>query len=251
MDLPGILSNWLGLTKEAHQQAAITGLFQMVGVFVTGVVAVVSLIATLGASRRQVAKARAAERERDERLHEAELERDDARRQERIRDLQVACLAEIQGNREQFAAIDLDAHAAEVRARMADEAAFTPFAPRDASTVVFDAILPDVHILPSRAIFPMVAYYKQVMRIAHIVDDLKSENYAKLDVGRKFEIYLDYLGMIKRALHQSDHAETALRSSLGAHAPSNIQGVAQAAQSQWGAARASKGSSSKSPSEDI
>jgi hypothetical protein len=146
--------------------------------------------------------------------HQTERRSDAARRQEKIRDVQTALLAEIAGNRAQFAEIDLDAHAAEVQARLLQEPDYTPLVPRDAGALVFDAVLADISVLPGETISPVVAYYKQVARIAHFVEDLKGERFVRLPRELKFEMYLDYLGMIRKALRQAQAAEQALAASL-------------------------------------
>src|SRR5262249_25220406 len=142
-------------------------------------------------------------------------------------------------------------HAAEVRTRMSSEPEFFPFVPRDSSTVIFDAILPEIHVLPSAAIQPVVAYYKQIMRIGHIVEDLKSDRYASLSADRKFEIYLDYLGMIRQGLRQAADAEAALRRSLGSGGRANTPGGDPGVPPQSVVGAVLEMRASKSPPSDI
>ena len=162
----------------------------------------------------------------------------------------MALLAEVIGNRVQHARIDLEAHASEIQDRMSADPDYTPFVPRDASTIVFDAILSDIHVLPGPTILPVVSHYKQVARIAHFADDLKSDNFRQLSAGRRFEMYVDYLQMILQALKQAASAEQALRGSLGA-AAGTISNPASGRQSALGSASdsaANRASSSSLPS---
>jgi hypothetical protein len=96
----------------------------------------------------------------------------------------------------------------------------------------------------------VVSYYKQVKRIAHFVDDLKSDRFAGLSSDRKIEMYLDYLRMIVWALEQSDQAEHALRASLGPAQPP-LNNRASGRQSGSGSASAGASTSARSPSADI
>jgi hypothetical protein len=178
--------------------------------------------------------------------HHTERRSDAARREEKIRDVQTALLAEIAGNRAQYADIDLDAHAAEVQARLLQEADYTPLVPRDAGTLVFDAVLADISVLPGETISPVVSYYKQVARIAHFVEDLKGERFARSPRELKFEMYLDYLGMIRKALRQAEAAEQALATSLSKD-PASSRASGPNSPSQLASASASAAQASQTP----
>ena len=146
--------------------------------------------------------------------HERDRRTEAARRQEKIRDVQTALLAEISSNISRFARIDLVEAAADKRDRILSDPGYTHFVPRDASTVVFDALPKEIHILPSQTIEPVVSYYKQAFAVAHFVDDLKSDAYEKLDPKRKAEMYVDYLRMIIAAVEKAEEARRVLGRSL-------------------------------------
>jgi hypothetical protein len=97
---------------------------------------------------------------------------------------------------------------------MSESKQYTPFVPRDAGTIVFDAILPEIHVVPSRVIVPTVSYYKQIARIGYFVDDLRTERFSLLAADRKTEMYLEYLGMIRKASRLAREAKAALEKSL-------------------------------------
>lgn len=218
MDLPAIFSNWLGLSKEVHQQAAITGLFQMIGVFVTGMVALVSLIATLGASRRQAAKTRKAERDRDERLREIELERDDARRTERVRDVQLALRADIKIVASLLRTIDFDTQrkmgANLILKGAGDDPPYTPFVPRPSAALIWQSISKDIPILPQSVIESVVLFYDQRETLRLFVEDLRSDRFLALDAKRKAAMLGDYVEMQRKLAFHATAAFTALSNSL-------------------------------------
>jgi len=130
---------------------------------------------------------------------------------------------------------------------------YVPFVPREASTIIFDVVINEIHVLPHSTIRPVVTYYKQLKRIAFIVEDLRSAGYSKLSRDRKFEVYLDYLGMIRRSLRLATEAEQALQTALGLaqSISSSASGLNSPSQSASEAASASSPASSKSPSTEI
>src|SRR4051795_6622026 len=67
---------------------------------------------------------------------------EERRRNERVVDVQTALLADIESNLSRYAEIDLDEHLASITKRImesSDDRPFTPFVPRDAVEVVFEA----------------------------------------------------------------------------------------------------------------
>jgi hypothetical protein len=140
------------------------------------------------------------------------------RRYEKIVDVQTALLAEIESNLTRYEEIDLDQHSTDMVGRIMRKASgknFTPFVPRYATEIVFEAMLPDIHILPTETIDDVVAYYKQEYKLRELVEDLRSSRYQELEQDRKARIYQDYVWQIKTVLLVGDDARNALRDSLG------------------------------------
>ena len=150
--------------------------------------------------------------------HWSEQRLDTQRRIEKIVDVQTALLAEIESNLTRYEEIDLDKHTTEMVARIIRKStgkAFTPFVPRYATEIVFEAMLADIHILPTETIDDVVAYYKQEYKLRELVEDLRSDRYNELEQDRKARIYQDYVWQIKTVLVTGEQARGALRSSLG------------------------------------
>jgi hypothetical protein len=150
--------------------------------------------------------------------HWSERRLEAGRRQEKIIDVQWALLAEIESNLLRYAEIDLDEHADQMeRSIMAGRgtAGFTPFVPRDAPEIIFEAFIPDIHILPTETIRDVVSYYKQEYKLRELIEDLRNERYVKLARDRKALFYSDYVWQIKTVLSKGEKARTALARQLG------------------------------------
>ncbi len=150
--------------------------------------------------------------------HWSETRLEAKRRDEKIVDVQTALLAEIESNLTRYAEVDLDDHVADMTRRILRKSTgrtFTPFVPRDAPDIVFEAALPDIHILPTETIDDVVAYYKQEYKLRELVEDLRSSRYQELEQVRKARLYEDYVWQIKTVLITGVQARDALRGSLG------------------------------------
>jgi hypothetical protein len=90
--------------------------------------------------------------------HQQEARREAAKRRERIRDVQTAIRAEIRAN--PFHGLDLEAHGALIIAKMSSDPTFVPFVPRQVPTFVIDALIGEIHILPTEVIDPVILYYR-------------------------------------------------------------------------------------------
>lgn len=140
------------------------------------------------------------------------------RRIEKIIDVQWALLAEIESNLQRYSEIDLDEHLADMEQRIRGRGRFTPFVPRYATEIIFEAFIPDVHILPTETIRDVVAYYKQEYKLRELVEDLRSEKVEKLERDRKALLYSDYVWQIKTVLVEGERARAALAGQLGPEA---------------------------------
>jgi hypothetical protein len=155
--------------------------------------------------------------------HWSEQRLETKRRIERIIDVQTALLAEI----------DLDKHTTDMVRKITGKAQgknFTPFVPRYATEIIFEAMLADIHILPTETIDDVVAYYKQEYKLRELVEDLRSSRYQELEQDRKARIYEDYVWQIKTVLVTGEEARGALRNSLGV--PLNSQEAGQSPASE-------------------
>lgn len=151
--------------------------------------------------------------------HWSERRLEGQRREEKIVDVQWALLAEIESNLQRYAEVDLDAHEREMRRSILSRrgrSRFTPFVPRYATEIVFEAFVPDIHILPTATIRDVVAYYKQEYKLREMVEDLRSDRFAALSQDRKAHLYGHYVWQIKTVLSWGERARAALASQLGA-----------------------------------
>ena len=149
--------------------------------------------------------------------HWSEQRLETQRRIERIVDVQTALLAEIESNLTRYEEIDLDQHTTDMVRNITRKRrgrSFTPFVPRYATEIIFEAMLADIHILPTETIDDVVAYYKQEYKLRELVEDLRSSRYQELEQDRKARIYEDYVWQIKTVLVTGEEARGALRSSL-------------------------------------
>ena len=139
------------------------------------------------------------------------LRRRDAarRRAERLRDAHKALFAEI---RDVCAAYwkegQAEAQAAEVLARMRAEPDFVPFVPRESHDRVFDAMLPQIDVLPRQTIDAIVAFYALVRAIGMLAEDMRGERFPKLEPDRRIAVIEDFFMTRARAF---DYGQQALR----------------------------------------
>lgn len=150
--------------------------------------------------------------------HWSERRLEAKRRLEKIVDFQTALLAEIESNLKRYDEIDLDQHKTDMVAKISGKQrgnTFTPFVPRDTTEIIFEAMLPEIHILPTETIDSVVAYYKQEYKLRELIEDLRSDRYKSLEQDRKARIYKDYVWQIKTVLIGGSEARKALRHSLG------------------------------------
>ena len=128
--------------------------------------------------------------------------RDAARlRREKLRDMHRAIFAEIGVYTANIWDEDaLNAFANEMVERMEKNADFVPFIPHERGDVVFNAMIPDVHILPRQTIDPIVAYYSQLATISAFIEDMRGDAFRQMMQTRRIAMYRDYIEMKKQAL---------------------------------------------------
>jgi len=136
---------------------------------------------------------------------------DGKRRRERMKDIQIALLAEIRAYVAGLRRDDLDEFEPFMVNRMESDESFVPFILREKNDSVFQAILPDIHILPESSIDPVVVYYSQVVAIAEMAIDMRSKVFAELDKERRIEVYRNFIAMKKLAIILGEEAECMLK----------------------------------------
>jgi hypothetical protein len=144
-----------------------------------------------------------------------------ARRQERIQDIQTALLADIRSTAHRFEFVDPDRLLEELLAIVEGapgDPGYTPFVPREPGSLLWPSIAHEVHILPTEVIDAVVLFFSQLETIRHFVEDLRSEQYARLEPKRKLAMLRDYVGMVKYLVLLADQAERSLTYSLGIEA---------------------------------
>jgi hypothetical protein len=134
--------------------------------------------------------------------------RDAARlRRERLRDAHKALYAEIRYACATFwGEGEAEADGRRLIARMRGEPGFVPFVPREADDRVYDAMLPQIDVLPRQTIDAIVAFYAVLRAIGALAEDMRGARFAQLDPERRIAIYADYLAMRRRAFDYGQHA---------------------------------------------
>ncbi len=146
---------------------------------------------------------------------------DGKRRQERVKDIQIALLAEIRAYVAVLVRDRLDEFEQGMLARMQSDNSFVPFIPREKNDTFFQAILVDIHILPESSIDPVVVYYSQIVAIAEMALDMRTTMFAKLEMQRRMDVYRNFISMKQEAVVLGLEAET----MLDLHIKSGRQGV--------------------------
>jgi ribonuclease HII len=112
-----------------------------------------------------------------------------AKREEKIIDVQTALLAEIRSDYASLEHIDVSAIMVSLEEKFSKtENGYLPLIPRDAGNPIFQSVVSDVSILPTNVIDPVVVYYKQQEAIAHFAEDLRGKRFEDLASDRKMEM---------------------------------------------------------------
>lgn len=123
--------------------------------------------------------------------------RDAARqRAERLRDVHRAIYAEIGTTVANLVGPQtLAEQGKEMVTFMREHPDFVPFIPREHGDHIFDAVIPEIHILPRRTIDPIVAYYSQIKALAAHSEDMRGEGFSAMVQSRRIAMYEDYIAM--------------------------------------------------------
>ena len=133
-----------------------------------------------------------------------------ARRRSQIADIQRALLAEISAHVHQLEVNRLEAHREDMLGRMRQDPGFVVLVPADTHETVYRSLLPDIHLLPGPTVGPVVLYYNQIIAIANLAADIRSDRYASISAERRAAIYGDYIEMKIVALRMGQDAIAAL-----------------------------------------
>jgi hypothetical protein len=146
------------------------------------------------------------------------------RRRERIKDVSTAIRAEIRSHRQRLLLFGGDpiGHIVE---KIRRNEGYTLFVPSEGKSFVLDAIVGEIHILPTGVIDPVVYYYRQIEALGQFAQDLRSDRFASLEAPRKAEMYTDYIAMGAHALKLANEAIEVLEQTsvarLRARGPGN------------------------------
>lgn len=132
------------------------------------------------------------------------------KRDEKIRDFQIALRAEIRSELRNLSGYDLASQMEAVRGRYAQGQGYSVVVPRPAKPIVFEAIVNEIHILPEAVIDPVVLFARQRQAIVSLVDDMKDANFRSLSVEQQLAMYRDYLSMWEAWREFALQAEAAL-----------------------------------------
>lgn len=181
--------NGLGVIGDA--------LVTAIGTIVAAVLAVLSGVWTYVLNKRREAALAKAERD-------AERQREERARSERINDIVRALHAEILTG---IVLYEDQMDAAEVRHTIFDP---TPFATPDEVDFVFDTVVPDLSILPSDVIHQVVAYYRVARQTNLMIRDFRDPRFEAQSAEEKRRFLEGYIQLVFVLKRRGDEAVAAL-----------------------------------------
>ena len=120
---------------------------------------------------------------------------DRLRRLEKIRDFQIALRAEIRSELRNLAHHDIEEQLARVRQFYESRPDYAVTVPRPPESLVFRALVGEIHILPGRVIDPVVLFERQRAAIAQLADDMRDAGFRFHSREQQLAMYEDYLNM--------------------------------------------------------
>jgi hypothetical protein len=141
-----------------------------------------------------------------------ERKADRDRRNEKIRDFQIALRAEIRSELLNLSRFDYEDLLSEVEQKYQSEEGYSVTVPRVAPSIVFEALVGEIHILPEAVIDPVVLYARQRQAVESLAEDIRSASFRTLSKDRQLAIYRDYLRMWQAWRDFAREAEGALNS---------------------------------------
>ncbi|MEM8791889.1 MAG: hypothetical protein AAGE80_09725 [Pseudomonadota bacterium] len=137
------------------------------------------------------------------------------RRRDKEADLMRALGAEIAAHVHQLEMNRLEEHQAEMLARMTREPDFIVMVPGDTHATIFRALLPEIHLLPGDVVEPVSLYYSQIITVAHLAEDIRSDRYAQISPERRAALYGHFIDMKMEALRMGQLAASKLERAIG------------------------------------
>ena len=136
------------------------------------------------------------------------------RRQEKVRDFQIALRAEIRSELHQLNTESLTDELKVIEGRYAKSKTYSVFVPSLARHVVFESLIREIHLLPESVIDPVILYSRQRQMIDQFASDLRSERFLKLSQARQLEMYRDYVSFMIHLKKLATEATGAIDRSL-------------------------------------
>ena len=147
--------------------------------------------------------------------YDRERRHDLRRRSEKVRDYMTALRAEIRCHNFRWTGTDPVRHVQEmaekIRAARRARRNFTPFTPKEPANSIYAAVTGEIHLLPGEVIDPVIRFYRQAETIAQLIEDIRAEDFRKLDPERKIAIYKDYIDLRVKAGQLANDAVAALQ----------------------------------------
>ena len=116
-------------------------------------------------------------------------------RREKVIDIQRALHAEIAAHVHQLEGNRLEAHKADMLARMQNDPDFLVMVPGETHATIFRALLPEIHLLPGPVVEPVTLYYSQIITVANLAEDIRSARYAAIASDRRAQMYGHFIDM--------------------------------------------------------
>ena len=168
----------------------------------------------------------------------AERKAERLRREEKVRDFQIALRAEIMSDLLNMQVADRSEFLSAVTGAYEADPAYVPVIPRLASNVIFDAIVSEIQILPSKVIGSVVRYERLRESLGHFAEDMRAQSFRELAPARQLLMYGDYLAMTDRLEALASEACDSLAASLGVSSsvadPSNPTPASAGDAASWG-----------------
>lgn len=152
--------------------------------------------------------------------HRARLERED-----RIIDIQTAIRAEIKAIVSAPQNRDLEGSLARGMARFDEERAqapYVPLVPHEKHDTVFEALVGNIHLLPTETVEPVVLYYNSTTALAMLAGDLRSQRFAEMDKERRKKMLRHYMLIKIAAKKLGEDAIAAIDAMIGPSEPLDL-----------------------------
>ena len=146
---------------------------------------------------------------------------DNDHRLEKTIDFTKAILAKIKSNLDRHSNVNLNEHLKDQKALMEPQGmppgatvSYTPFTPKRVSTLVFDALIAEIYVLPTSIVDDVVLYYASEHMILRLIEDMRDIAFSTMAQNRKVAIYSDYIALIGITNALGDVARQTIESEL-------------------------------------